>query len=40
MTFGISRRFLMAAGAAALAWGTGGPASAQAPTNLRFSAVF
>ncbi|MDQ4134733.1 MAG: TRAP transporter substrate-binding protein DctP [Pseudomonadota bacterium] len=40
MPFGISRRFLMAAGAAALAWGTGGPASAQAPTNLRFSAVF
>ncbi len=40
MPFGISRRFLMAAGAAALAWGMSGPAWAQAPTNLRFSAVF
>jgi TRAP-type transport system periplasmic protein len=40
MAFGINRRFLMAAGAALLAWGVGGSASAQAPTNLRFSAVF
>jgi tripartite ATP-independent transporter DctP family solute receptor len=40
MAFGINRRFLMAAGAALLACGAGGLASAQAPTNLRFSAVF
>ncbi len=40
MTFEISRRCLMAAGAAALALGTAGSALAQAPTNLRFSAVF
>jgi tripartite ATP-independent transporter DctP family solute receptor len=40
MAFGINRRFLVAAGAALLAWGVGGSASAQAPTNLRFSAVF
>jgi TRAP-type C4-dicarboxylate transport system substrate-binding protein len=40
MAFGINRRFLLAAGAALLAWGVGGSASAQAPTNLRFSAVF
>jgi TRAP-type transport system periplasmic protein len=40
MAFGINRRFLMAAGAAVLAWGVGGSASAQAPVNLRFSAVF
>jgi hypothetical protein len=38
MTFEISRRCLMAAGAAALALGTAGSALAQAPTNLRFSA--
>ncbi|HZB62009.1 MAG TPA: hypothetical protein VE423_05020, partial [Microvirga sp.] len=40
MAPGINRRFMMAAGAALLAWGVGGPAAAQAPTNLRFSAVF
>ena len=40
MGFDINRRVLMAAGAALLAWGTAGPATAQAPTNLRFSAVF
>src|SRR5215204_5470789 len=40
MALGINRRFVMAAGAALLAWGVGGPATAQAPTNLRFSAVF
>ena len=40
MASDINRRFLMAAGAALLAWGTAGPAAAQAPTNLRFSAVF
>ena len=36
----INRRFLMAAGAALLAMGAAGSATAQAPTNLRFSAVF
>jgi tripartite ATP-independent transporter DctP family solute receptor len=40
MALGINRRFLMAAGAALLAWGAAGPAAAQAPSNLRFSAVF
>jgi tripartite ATP-independent transporter DctP family solute receptor len=40
MGFEINRRVLMAAGAALLAWGTAGPAASQAPTNLRFSAVF
>jgi TRAP-type transport system periplasmic protein len=40
MGFNINRRFLMAAGAACLAWSVAGPASAQAPANLRFSAVF
>ena len=40
MGFDINRRVLMAAGAALLAWGAAGPAAAQAPTNLRFSAVF
>ncbi|MFC1460037.1 TRAP transporter substrate-binding protein DctP [Microvirga arabica] len=40
MGFDINRRVLMAAGAAVLAWGTAGLAAAQAPTNLRFSAVF
>jgi tripartite ATP-independent transporter DctP family solute receptor len=40
MAFNINRRFLVAAGAALLAWSVGGSASAQAPTNLRFSAVF
>src|SRR5688500_1407780 len=40
MGFGINRRVLMAAGAALLTWGTAGPAAAQAPANLRFSAVF
>ena len=36
----INRRFLMAASAAFLAMGAAGSATAQAPTNLRFSAVF
>src|SRR3712207_218633 len=41
MPFGISRRFLLAAGVAALAWSTGSAALAQqAAANLRFSAVF
>ncbi len=40
MGFDINRRALMAAAAGLLAWGVAGPASAQAPTNLRFSAVF
>jgi TRAP-type C4-dicarboxylate transport system substrate-binding protein len=40
MTLSIDRRTLMAAGVALLAWGTAAPAVAQAPTNLRFSAVF
>ena len=40
MGFDINRRVLMAAGAALLAWGVAGPAVAQTPTNLRFSAVF
>ncbi|MCB8821113.1 sialic acid TRAP transporter substrate-binding protein SiaP [Microvirga rosea] len=40
MGLNINRRFLMAAGAAVLLWGAGYPASAQTPTNLRFSAVF
>src|SRR5687767_7413341 len=40
MGFDINRRVLMAAGAALLAWGASGPVAAQAPTNLRFSAVF
>jgi TRAP-type C4-dicarboxylate transport system substrate-binding protein len=36
----IGRRFLLAAGAACLAWSAAGPAAAQAPGPLRFSAVF
>src|SRR5918998_4203279 len=40
MAPGINRRFVMAAGAALVALAAGGPAVAQAPTNLRFSAVF
>jgi tripartite ATP-independent transporter DctP family solute receptor len=36
----MNRRLLMAAGAALLAWSAGSPALAQAPANLRFSAVF
>jgi tripartite ATP-independent transporter DctP family solute receptor len=36
----INRRFLMAAGGALLAMGAAESAAAQAPTNLRFSAVF
>jgi tripartite ATP-independent transporter DctP family solute receptor len=40
MPFSISRRILMAALGATLAWGAGSPVLAQAPANLRFSAVF
>jgi tripartite ATP-independent transporter DctP family solute receptor len=40
MTFRIHRRTLMAAGAALVAGGMALPAAAQAPSNLRFSAVF
>jgi tripartite ATP-independent transporter DctP family solute receptor len=40
MTFRIHRRTLMAAGAALVAGGMAVPAAAQAPSNLRFSAVF
>jgi tripartite ATP-independent transporter DctP family solute receptor len=40
MALGINRRFLVAAGTALFALGMGGSASAQAPANLRFSAVF
>ncbi|WP_445500425.1 sialic acid TRAP transporter substrate-binding protein SiaP [Microvirga sp. G4-2] len=40
MPLSINRRILMAAGAAFLAWNMGGPAAAQAPSTLRFSAVF
>ena len=40
MALWISRRFLLAAGAACLAWSAAGPATAQAPGTLRFSAVF
>jgi TRAP-type transport system periplasmic protein len=40
MAFSINRRLLLAAGAALLVWGIGSPAVAQAPTTLRFSAVF
>src|SRR4051812_28002597 len=40
MPLSINRRVLMAAGAAVLAWSIGGPAVAQAPSTLRFSAVF
>ena len=40
MTFSINRRFLITAGAALLAWSAGGPALAQTPAPLRFSAVF
>jgi tripartite ATP-independent transporter DctP family solute receptor len=40
MKLGINRRLLMAAGAALLAVGSSAPAMAQAPSTLRFSAVF
>ncbi len=40
MALSINRRVLMAAGAALLSWASSMPANAQAPTNLRFSAVF
>ncbi|HEU6441300.1 MAG TPA: TRAP transporter substrate-binding protein DctP, partial [Microvirga sp.] len=40
MRLDINRRALMAAGAALLAWSVAGSASAQTPTNLKFSAVF
>jgi len=40
MTFTINRRFLVGACAALLACGMSGSTQAQAPTNLRFSAVF
>lgn len=40
MPLSISRRLLMATGAVILAWNMGGPAAAQTPQNLRFSAVF
>jgi TRAP-type transport system periplasmic protein len=40
MPSGISRRLLISAGAALMAVGVSGPVAAQAPTNLRFSAVF
>ena len=40
MAFPVNRRFVVAAAAVLLAFGAAMPAQAQAPANLRFSAVF